>query len=817
MAQAAGGPVAGMAAMAGGKGYWLVTVYGRVFAFGGAQSYGPQDGVPGGTSIVGMASAPSADGYWLVSSTGNVFSFGKATFHGSGVGWKVPIVGMAATPSGGGYWLAASNGGVLPFGNAQFHGSAASMHLGSAVVGIGAAPNGKGYWLVTAKGRVIAFGGAANFGSMSQRAHPRATITGIAVSADGRGYWLAAKDGGVFPFGDASFLGSESGKLPVGQWVGAIAASPTSVAKSTTTTTPATSTTGSTPTTTVRVTTTAPTSPATVVTVAPSSPPLTVCGNSSLLASPYASAPRGAVTVPAGDDSTAKMSSGGYVVQNFDVNPRTTYWFAPGTHTLGTGDYSQIQPADGDTFIGAPGAVISGQDDNESAFDGTATGVTIEYLTVEGFVPPGSQGTVNHDSGADWTVKYDTIEDNGNTAGSGDGGALMMGDGDVYEYNCLTNNGEYALNAYDENEANGGPQGTTFAYNEVSYNGVADFPDVSSCGCSGGIKYWASTGAVVADNYIHDNYNVGLWFDTDNVGALVDGNYIAANWAEGAVYEISYNADITANTFLDNGWGVGSYSGPADFPLGDGLYINGSAGDAALDGGLYSPLAVTANVFTDNWDGIVIYQNPDRICGTPGNSSTGSCTLVDPSVYNTTSCGDWAAGASPTGPSGDPDYYDGCQWKANNIDVSGNTFNFNPSDIINGSSAVDLPDITYSDCYSGPNFRDTSAAPPTGNDYWCGFNGMFAAGGSLAPFTGNVGAYVVAAAIMGKTGSSGEAPDTNTWAHNTYAGPWAFQAYYQGTSPVTSDIYPAGVQTTLDFKSWQSVWGMDVGSTESGS
>ena len=41
---------------------------------------------------------------------------------------------------------------------------------------------------------------------------------------------------------------------------------------------------GSTPTTTVKITTTAPTSPATVVTVAPSSPPLTVCGNSSLLA-----------------------------------------------------------------------------------------------------------------------------------------------------------------------------------------------------------------------------------------------------------------------------------------------------------------------------------------------------------------------------------------------------------------------------------------------------------------------------------------------------------------------------------------------------
>ena len=129
---------------------------------------------------------------------------------------------------------------------------------------------------------------------------------------------------------------------------------------------------------------------------------------------------------------------------------------------------------------------------------------------------------------------------------------------------------------------------------------------------------------------------------------------------------------------------------------------------------------------------------------------------------------------------------------------------------------VDLPDITYSDCYSGPNFRDTSATP-TGNDYWCGFNGMFAAGGSLAPVHGQRRCLRRGRRHYGQNGLFRGGADTNTWAHNTYAGPWAFQAYYQGTSPVTSDIYPAGVQTTLDFKSWQSVWGMDVGSTESGS
>ena len=549
---------------------------------------------------------------------------------------------------------------------------------------------------------------------------------------------------------------------------------------------------------------------------APGAPPVTVCGNTSLLAGPYGAAPAGAVTVPAGDDSVTPMSNGGYVVDNFDLTPGTTYWFAPGTHTLGAGEFNQIEPAQGDTFIGAPGAVISGQGDNNSAFTGTATGVTVEYLTIEDFVPPGSQGSVNHDSGADWTIKYNTIEENGNVAGSGGGAALMMGDGDVYEYNCLTNNGEYALNATDGNVPNGGPHETTFAFNEVSYNGIADFPDLGQCGCSGGIKYWASTNAVVEDNYIHDNYNVGLWFDTDNSGALVSGNYIARNWAEGAIYEISYNADITGNTFLDNGWGLGSYSGPSGFPLGAGLYVNASGGNAAVDGGLYSTLMVSHNVFTDNWDGVVVYQNPNRICGTADNSSAGYCTMVDPSLYTTSTCSTWANSASPSGPGASPDYYDGCQWKADNIDVTGNTFNFNPSDIVNGSSTVTLPDITYSDCYSGANMLNTANGAPAGNADWCGFNGMFAAGGSVAPFSGNVGAYAVPDAIMGQRASPGESPDANTWTDNTYVGPWAFQAYYQGRSPESSDIYPKGIQTTLDFSSWQSVWGMDSGSDASG-
>src|SRR5690242_15863681 len=120
---------------------------------------------------------------------------------------------------------------------------------------------------------------------------------------------------------------------------------------------------------------------------APSDPPAQICGNSAMLNGP-SSPPAGAVTVPAGDDSGFEAS--------FNLDPNTTYWFAPGVHTLGSGEFSQIQPREGDTFIGAPGAILSGQGQNDSAFAMDAPNVTIEYLTIQDFTPPGSQGAVNH-------------------------------------------------------------------------------------------------------------------------------------------------------------------------------------------------------------------------------------------------------------------------------------------------------------------------------------------------------------------------------------------------------------------------------------
>ena len=102
-----------------------------------------------------------------------------------------------------------------------------------------------------------------------------------------------------------------------------------------------------------------------------------------------------------------------------------------GNHVLarspaGTGSaddrYAQVEPKDGDTYIGAPGAVLDGRSTNQYAFGGGARDVTIRHLTVQGFVAPHDEGVVNHDSADGWVIEHSTIQFNS-------GAGLMAGSG----------------------------------------------------------------------------------------------------------------------------------------------------------------------------------------------------------------------------------------------------------------------------------------------------------------------------------------------------------------------------------------------------
>jgi hypothetical protein len=456
---------------------------------------------------------------------------------------------------------------------------------------------------------------------------------------------------------------------------------------------------------------------ASTVTGPPAAPPAQVCGSKAILNGP-AAPPKGAVQVPAGDNSGVAFGQ-----------PGATYWFAPGVHTLGTGEYNNINPGAGGTFIGAPGAILDGQHANDSAFDDTATHVTIEYLTIRNFGTWGGddqQGVVNHDSGEYWTISHSTVSGN---AGAG----VMLGSHDVLTWNCLEDNQQYGFNAYSNS---GEITNLTLDHNEIAGNNTYNYEvKQPGCGCSGGGKFWNVFNATVTNNWVHDNKSVGLWADTNNAGFEFAGNYISNSEGVGLEYEISYNAVIEDNTFVGNGVGDGPESD--GFPT-SAVYISESGADSRVNSAYKdSPLLIAHNNFVNNWGGVILWENSNRFCGSPDNTSTGYCTLVDPKATLKT-CGN--ASLIKTQP-----YLADCRWKTQHVSVEFNTFTFMPSAV-------------------------GKACTPTSN---CGYNGVFSEYGSH-PSWSPYQADIVPTDIAFHQG--------NTFSDNTYSGPWCFMGWQLGTS-----------------------------------
>ena len=345
--------------------------------------------------------------------------------------------------------------------------------------------------------------------------------------------------------------------------------------------------------------------------------PNPVCGSSAVLAGP-SSPPANAIVVPAGDDSGVDLGK-----------PDTTYWFAPGVHLLGSGQFTQIIPGDGAAFIGAPGAILNGAHVNYYAFGGSASHVTISYLTIENFGGWGDnedQGVVNHNSSPYWTIEHTTVRDN---AGAG----VMVGSDNRLSYDCLSDNQQYGFNAY----APAGVSDITIDHNEISGNDTYNWEvHQEGCGCSGGGKFWDVDGAVITDNWIDGNHSVGLWADTDNRGFEIAGNYVSGNYSYGLIYEISYNAEITGNTFVKNGIGAG----PANTGLPDqrDLHLRVRWRQPGCREGTAGSWRSRTTRSSTTGAACILWENSNRFCDSPANTSSGYCTLVDPGRVTLSSC-----------------------------------------------------------------------------------------------------------------------------------------------------------------------------------
>lgn len=449
---------------------------------------------------------------------------------------------------------------------------------------------------------------------------------------------------------------------------------------------------------------------------APTAPPARVCGNTKALAGP-AKAPADAVVVGTGQSLNQLTTS----------HPAgTTFWLSPGTHRVGTGPYAQVIPKDGNMYVGAPGAVLDGGKQNRYAFTGYATGVTVKNLTIQNFGAPrtnNDEGVVNHDAGSRWTIQANTIRLN---AGAG----LMVGDHNIVRGNCLQDNGQYGFNAYNPGKV----KGITIEKNEIAGNNTDNWEVLKKgCGCTGGGKFWEVTGAVVRGNWVHDNLSAGLWADTNNTGFEIEGNYISDNRAEGIVYETSYNAGIRGNTFVRNGLKKGPQN--KGFPT-PAVYISESGSDSRVTGVYNKTFEISGNVFTDNWSGVVLWENADRFAGSPANTSTGSGTLVNPSVVTAKTCNKDTIKKPP--------YFSDCRWKTQNVRVHDNVFSLDPDKI-------------------GKNCAFRSG---------CGFNGLFSNWGTFPQWSPYKEAKVQDAITFDQG---------NRFFDNTYAGPWNFVVHEQGS------------------------------------
>ena len=171
--------------------------------------------------------------------------------------------------------------------------------------------------------------------------------------------------------------------------------------------------------------------------------------------------------------------------------------------------------------------------------------------------------------------------------------------------------------------------GFTVDHNEVAANAIG-YEAKNNCGCSGGMKFFTSTKATITNNWVHDNGSVGIWVDTNNSFYLIASNVIENSEDEAVMYEISYNGVIGNNLIRGNG--ISGNAGTAAFPM-PAIYVSESggydAGAAVVMGGVdvNGTLAITSNTFVDNADGVVLYQNADRCCGSKDGCSS-SCGTV---------------------------------------------------------------------------------------------------------------------------------------------------------------------------------------------
>jgi hypothetical protein len=247
---------------------------------------------------------------------------------------------------------------------------------------------------------------------------------------------------------------------------------------------------------------------------------------------------------------------------------------------------------------------------------------------------------------------------------------------------------------------------------------------------------------------------VGLWADTNNYDFLIEGNWVEANDRQGIFYEISYNAAIRYNVIRANVLTKGAQRIAAGNNFPDAaIYISESGGDVRVPHRMLGRpiIEVAHNLIEDNYNGITLWENPNRFCNSPENTSVGYCTIVNPAV-TLESCNATNIAFAP--------HINDCRWKTQNVLVSHNDFRMNPANVMNCST-------TY-----------------------CGHISLLSMDGTSPSWSPYMGDAVKNAIVF---------QQRNEFRENRYKGAWSFM--------------PLDTRRLIDFTAWQqSPYLQEVGS-----
>jgi RNA polymerase sigma factor (sigma-70 family) len=195
-------PIVSIASVSGSiTSYYLLAEDGTIVPVGGAPFYGDPKNLLSQPicDAVAIATTPDGRGYWVVTSAGDVFAFGDAVKYGAPSVPPATIVGFVPTPDGEGYWELAHDG-IYAFGNA---GAYCSVPAHMPIAAIAATPDNQGCWMVASDGGLFVGGDAENFGSGTSTAPIVAIADYSSGGASNQGYWLLSASGAVHAYGSA--------------------------------------------------------------------------------------------------------------------------------------------------------------------------------------------------------------------------------------------------------------------------------------------------------------------------------------------------------------------------------------------------------------------------------------------------------------------------------------------------------------------------------------------------------------------------------------------------------------------------------------